>query len=315
MSFRLNLDNSPKREIARVGQEEFDELIKQINNGPEQLDIHSARKSIKRLRALVSLTTSNTKSERSTKVDRQLRAVARRMSGERDHVVRAETLTALQKRYGLGGLATNAVQLEKGVRQKRRKKDSAALATEIAEIKRRFLKLPSKAMRVPKFIAATSRDYHDGKQTLRHLDFGADANDFHELRKHVQRQWRHMLLLEDIWPKEMATRAKLAKKLSELLGTDHDLAMLHDWLSQQHPSIIAEQERNGLSALTSAWQLDLRREALPLARRLYAESSRSFRKRLERYFKATMKLPRKNNSLQENVRVTSQHIVHLQRRV
>ena len=40
--------------------------------------------------------------------------------------------------------------------------------------------------------------------------------------------WYQERLLEDTWPGVMKAQAKEAKKLSKLLGEDHDLAVLAD---------------------------------------------------------------------------------------
>ena len=49
---------------------------------------------------------------------------------------------------------------------------------------------------------------------------------FHEWRKGAQAHWRQMTLLARAWPEYLGARASEARTLSQLLGDDHDLAML-----------------------------------------------------------------------------------------
>ena len=48
------------------------------------------------------------------------------------------------------------------------------------------------------------------------------------MRKAVQWHWRQMSLLGRAWPDEFAVRVTAARELSQMLGDDHDLAMLID---------------------------------------------------------------------------------------
>jgi CHAD domain-containing protein len=312
MSFCIRIAASAKKEILRIGQEEFAEMAKEI--GGDRPDIHSTRKTIKRLRALVSLTSSAAKPARVSKLDKRLRAVARKLSSQRDAAVRTQTLAAMQKRYKLGELTSNVALIASKIDTDHHI-DTETITAEVEDIKRLFTALPNRSLDISTLIDATSRDYRDGRRYLQKLDPASDADDLHEMRKYVQRQWRHMLLLEDIWPKEMTARAKLAKQVSELLGTDHDLAVLQLWLREQDPGVVAKKETTGLCALAIAWQKELRAEALPLADKLYAEPWRSLRRRLRQYAFATMAIPRRSKPPTENEIVSSQHIVHLQRRV
>ena len=49
---------------------------------------------------------------------------------------------------------------------------------------------------------------------------------FHDWRKYVQRHWRQLLLVAPSWPKALRPHIALARILSENLGDDHDLSVL-----------------------------------------------------------------------------------------
>jgi len=52
------------------------------------------------------------------------------------------------------------------------------------------------------------------------------VEDFHALRKWMKYHWMHLRLLRDVWPGEMAIRAEKAKAVANVLGLDHDAALL-----------------------------------------------------------------------------------------
>ena len=73
-------------------------------------------------------------------------------------------------------------------------------------------------------------------------------------------------------------QAEGAKRLSKLLGTDHDLAVLSAELAQD----------DDLQPTIAATRAELQRDAFALGERVYAESPKAFRKRLRRYARAAV---------------------------
>jgi CHAD domain-containing protein len=76
-------------------------------------------------------------------------------------------------------------------------------------------------------------------------------------------------------------RAKAAKALAELLGDDHDLAVLDARLGEYPPAEVADARE-----LVAHRREELQDEALRLGRRVYAESPKRFRQRIGRYLQA-----------------------------
>jgi hypothetical protein len=83
-----------------------------------------------------------------------------------------------------------------------------------------------------------------------------------------------------------------AKALSQLLGDDHDLAVLAQ-LAREDPALTAgpASDRDQLLELIDRRRGELVEQARTLARRLYAEPPKAFRQRLGAYVRATAAEP------------------------
>ena len=70
------------------------------------------------------------------------------------------------------------------------------------------------------------RCYREARQAFRHSVASDSAEDVHQWRKGVQHHWRQMQLLAACWPSELSARVEASRTLSQLLGDDHDIALL-----------------------------------------------------------------------------------------
>jgi hypothetical protein len=110
------------------------------------------------------------------------------------------------------------------------------------------------------------------------------AEDFHEWRKTLQHHWRHMQLLTPCWPSELSARVELSRSLSQILGDDHDIAMLQHLISAPTMSFASPDATASFLKQCRNRQKALRRDAEMLGERLFAERSRPFAERIEAYW-------------------------------
>jgi hypothetical protein len=113
---------------------------------------------------------------------------------------------------------------------------------------------------------------------------------YHEWRKYVQQHWRHMQLLSQAWPEELGARVVASRELSELLGQDHDLALLRDLLERDSARYGKERAVQETVKLIVSEQGRLREIARPMAQRLFAEPTASFTQRMRRYWKTSRRI-------------------------
>jgi CHAD domain-containing protein len=112
-----------------------------------------------------------------------------------------------------------------------------------------------------------------------------EADRFHELRKRVKYHWYHTRLLRPLWPLLIRREAKAGDELSDLLGDEHDLSVFRGMLLRE-PHLLAGVELQAeLFACIDRRRESLRREAIVLSRRLFAEKPKHFVRRYQRYWK------------------------------
>jgi len=75
-------------------------------------------------------------------------------------------------------------------------------------------------------------------------------------------------------------------KLSELLGEDHDLAVLRQTLADDPLTYGGQRLLKGLFAFVDRQRRELEQQAFALGRQLYQDSSKVFTSRIEAYWKA-----------------------------
>lgn len=146
----------------------------------------------------------------------------------------------------------------------------------------------------PKLYATENARIRDAKHDVgadadADADAGVDATveAFHEWRKRAKYLRYHLRLLRPSWPHGLERTRDEVKTLGDLLGEDHDLAVLARTLA---PGIEAEAERvELLRALVLRRSELLRRQAHRLGLRIYSEKPKALRQRLRGYWAAMRK--------------------------
>ena len=106
----------------------------------------------------------------------------------------------------------------------------------------------------------------------------------HEWRKRAKDLWYQSRLLGDAWPRAFKALAQEAHALADVLGDDHDLAVLVGRLRVGAREQATDDDE--VLELVERRREELQREALRLGARLYAEKPRAFGRRLARYLAA-----------------------------
>jgi adenylate cyclase len=241
--------------------------------------VHSARKSFKRLRALVRVAKDGLGDEVVERDNRALQQAGSRLSGARDAQVVLETLDALAERPGnelepatLGGLRDALVASQQQAAAEAQADDGAvdevlaALQVVRADIANWDLgDEPAEAL-----AAGFERIHKKGRKALKAASKTsqepARTEALHELRKRAKDLWHAAELLEVAAPKRMRKLAGGAHQLADYLGDDHDLAVLQ----QQATRHADASDHEALNHAIAQRRAKLRRKGLALAAKLYA---------------------------------------------
>ncbi len=108
---------------------------------------------------------------------------------------------------------------------------------------------------------------------------------FHEFRKRSKYHRYHVKLLKSLWPSQMRTREAALHRLTDLLGEDHDLSVLHAWLKRENPA--SKDARALLRGLVLERRERCEKQARPLAQRLFCDSPKAHQKHMRALSRAS----------------------------
>lgn len=98
--------------------------------------------------------------------------------------------------------------------------------------------------------------------------------------------WYHLHVLDPLWPGVITGLAAQAGRLADLLGAEHDLAVLAQTLAAEPKAFGGRKKVHALRELTERRRGELRIEAHLLGRRLYDDEPERFADRLGAYWRA-----------------------------
>jgi CHAD domain-containing protein len=288
--YRLEPGETPKQGVSRVARGELDLTIELLQAAPQGAGgaeaVHDARKSLKRLRALLRVSRPAFEARRYRRESAVLHDAGRQLADQRDAQVLLETLDSLLARFGDELPAGTWDRLHK----KLARSAGRAQAKGRGGVDRVLHGLGAARERLPNWSlpnkngrAALAKGfeqiYRHGRRALRQAEMKPTAQNFHELRKRGKDLWHAAQLLQRISPAEMKALSQGAHRLSDLLGDEHDLSVLLDY-ADEHPKLLDQTERRLLECVVELRRLTLRREAITCAESIYRRKPKKMLRRL-----------------------------------
>jgi CHAD domain-containing protein len=291
MGYRLSFDDPLPRTLHATALELVDDAIATAGDGIAEdpvTGIHEVRKDIKKARSLLRLVRSDIGGKAYQRENRHLRDTARGVSGVRDADVLVETVDKLAARY-VGRLPKRAFttlrrQLARdasGSGEVAGESASEALVAALSETRHRIDSWGLDGCDETTLRAGAVRAYARGRDALADVERERSVEALHEWRKRVKDLWYHQRLLRNAWNAPLKAMAQESHGLADLLGDDHDLAVLAEKAADWPGSAALDNET--LLSLIAERRAELQQEALDLGRRVYAEKPKAYDRRLGRY--------------------------------
>jgi len=239
--------------------------------------IHGARKALKRLRSTLRLARDELGDDVYRRENTILRDAGRRLSGPRDSQVVLETLGELVERHrdvlpaGSFDALREALRKEHEAAQARVREDSGAVSDVVGELRDARERTPDWPLgddRVDGLASGFRRIYRRGRKALAVADDSPGTESLHELRKRVKDLWYASQIVRPAAPKSAKKLADRAHDVSDLIGEDHDLAVLLA-TAEDRREALTDDELATLAELIGRRRAKLQRRALKAARRLY----------------------------------------------
>jgi len=297
VAYRFETGEDVGAGFRRIADEQFSKILRRFSMDADGgSTIHEARKSLKRLKALLKLGRKGLGKKDYAREYSTVRDAGRLLSGARDFEVMPTTLASLKAANGDLNRAdvrrvSAAIQIAKRAFEQSWDRNSAIdeVVGGLAASRKRFSKLD---LDEDFGVIAKGAGMCLGvlrSQGERALSTGGDE-DFHDWRKSAQLHWRQLRLLSPIWPEVMAARITVTRALADGLGFDHDLAVLARFIATMPSSELDDERKAAIGDAIKLCQLSLRDEARAYAGLLIVDEPQQFGEQLVAYRDARAKI-------------------------
>ena len=249
--------------------------------------VHDVRKRCKRVRALLRLVRDDIGKDVYRQENRTLRDAARLLSPVRDAAVLVRVHDGVVQAGGMPEPGLRITLVERHRELRRQVSDGNTLPKvreSLATVVARIETWPISDVGWDVLGTGLDRVYRRGRKAMAAAYEDPSTESFHSWRNRVKYLRHQLAFLEDLWPDVIGGSAKCAHALTDVLGEEHDLAVL------QRAAAAADVDPDGESGqfaefIASRREL-LRARARPIGLRLYAEKPSRFIARLGRYWEA-----------------------------
>jgi CHAD domain-containing protein len=291
--FRLGDGERAPDGLRRIARGQLDMSIERLEGDTDEdlgTAVHETRKGLKRLRAAVRLVRDELGDEAYRRENVAFRDAGRRLGGARDSRVLLETFDALTDRYPNEAPPERFERFkrtlmgQRGAAQ-RRLHQGAAIDEVLGELRRACARVEDwrfERESLQTLAPGFKRIYRGGRRAYLTARREPSTENLHELRKRAKYLWYAAQVVRLAAPKKMKRIARRAHELSNLLGEDHDLALLAQRASERRGRFAEGTAAGELKALTEHRQAELRREALDLGQRLFRKKPRKVVRPLEK---------------------------------
>jgi CHAD domain-containing protein len=283
--YRFKRNEPLSEDIARVARGRIDDAIDELSgatdSSPEEA-VHNARKDMKKLRALLRLVRGELGKTVYQRENACFRDAAAALAGMRDADVMLATLENLELDEPVSGPLRQALEAHRLRTGGGAREQAAAEAIEmLSEARARIVDWPLEDDSFAALEPGLRRMYRRGRREWRAMSKEPTVEGLHEWRKRTKEFWYDHELLRPLWKPVMKAVGDEAHALSDLLGDDHDLAVLLEW-AREHAEPAPE-----LIEAVEGRRRDLHEQAVELGARLYADRPKVFIRRLERLYEAS----------------------------
>lgn len=296
MAYRIEPGESVNDALIRIAREQVGKAIAEIDdsNVDDHETVHRVRKRCKKLRGLLRAVRPAL-----GKVYKQenacIRDAAARLSFVRDAQTLVTTLDDLTTFYADSLAPDFAAVLHAHLVSRRNElaESEMDLDGRLAQVRAVLQSAHDRAgtwqLADDGFDAVAGglrKTYQRGRKAMVAAYRDPDAGRFHEWRKRTKYFRFQQRLLRPVWPAVVKQQSLTASELGDLLGDDHDLAILQRTLVTESAAVSDSRELQVLLALAEQRQLMLRQQAGILGKRLFAEQPDALVARFHGYWSA-----------------------------
>lgn len=247
--------------------------------------IHDVRKRCKRVRALLRLVRNDIGEDVYRRENVALRDASRSLSPVRDAAVMVQVHDDVVRAGALSSPDVRSALRERHEDLRHQLLQGDALPRvrqSLAAVVARSETWPVTSVEWDLLGAGIKRVYRRGRKAMAAAYEDPSTERFHQWRNRVKYLRHQLRFLEELWPDVLRGNARSAGALSDVLGDEHDLAVLE----RAVVAVARNGEAETLASFVASHRELLRVRARPIGLRLYAEKPSRFVARLGRYWEA-----------------------------
>ena len=299
MAYRFRRKQSVRKNVARIATEQIDEAISELADGsmdPHEA-VHQVRKHYKKIRALLRLVRPAL-GDIFAAENAWFRNAGRELSRVRDAQSAIETYDALMEHFAgqvdvsaFGSVRHRLTERKKQIADEQMplSEQLDALASDLTEARGRVKKWVLEVNGFKAVSGGLGKTYSRARRALAGAYEQMTPEVFHEWRKRAKAHWYQVRLICPARPKVLKARRDNAKRLAEILGNEHDLSMFRDLLAEDRDSFGTARNVDAMWELVNRRQAELRDEARPLGKQLFAKKPKAFLRQIADCWKAWQK--------------------------
>jgi len=280
---RIARDEDIAAALLRLTADDLAAARRELSGGKaREARIHSVRQHLKRARTLLRVLETGP-SEGARAARQSLTTIARMLAGARDAdvaVASARELAAATPRAAELGFGRIVATLEQeAARAHRDKVAPAEVDRLLAELAAGVAALPGGAADGRALLdKGLERIYRRGRRWMRQARLSLATPELHSWRKTVKDLWHLLALAQKRISRKGQRLEPLLQRLSDLLGLDHDHAVLAERLALSPTGDLSLMAQ---LALIADRRRELEAEAFELGEAIYGESPKTFVRSLQ----------------------------------
>lgn len=295
MGYRLDPRSSIKRDTARIAEHQLALAAAALAGGNDvESDgaVHSARRRVKKVRALIRLVRPAL-GRRYRTLNRRLRAVNRLLAPVADTHAALETLERLARRHGdelprdvFAELHQSLVRRASMARE--RTILNRALEAAIARLRRERDDVSRWTLRKTGFRAIAGgleRTLRQSRRAMAQAAASGRSDDYHTWRQRVKDHWLQTRLLQGRCGDRRLADERRLEELDGVLGECHNCAILRDAVRSDSTPARADLAR--CLRLVRRYEHSLRRAARQLGAKVYRDTPTRYVKRVRRLWRSS----------------------------
>ncbi|MCA9432546.1 MAG: CHAD domain-containing protein, partial [Candidatus Omnitrophica bacterium] len=288
-----------KLEIAfpRILREQVDEALSCLKNGElgKNEAIHECRKCMKKIRGLARLYRGSLGKD-YRRINTTFRDTARILSDLRDRGVLLETFHALNDFVDRNLLKSPGVRaFEQHLQEEFERVESDPdlgadqkmkdAAKRLKKARKDFKDCAPSSEGFDSIQDGLQKTYKRGRKGLPRARENPTTENFHDWRKRVKYHRYHMRVLQNLWKPPIKARRKELKELTDLIGDEHDLALLDSAIRDSAHEFMTYEEIERLREAIAQRRDVLRGAAILVGEKIYAEKKSKLSRRIRSYWK------------------------------